>query len=83
MIEAILKLPAPVRHVILLALSVVIGYVGTDVVPDLSDRSPVVGVLAGALVTAVLAIVTPLVSSYGVGAGTARALGARTPADNT
>lgn len=77
--ERILALPAPVRHLLLLAAVLVLSWVGTDVIPALQDGDSTVGVIVAAALTAVLAYVTPLVTSYGVGAATAREMGARTP----
>jgi hypothetical protein len=77
--DFILSLPAPFRHLVLLVLSVVLAWAGTDVVPFLSNQSNVTGAVLSAALAAVLAVVTPLVSSYGVGAARARELGARTP----
>jgi hypothetical protein len=77
--DAILKMPPFLRHLVLLVLGVVIMWGGTDLVPFLQDQSNVLGGLAAAVVTAFLAWLTPLVSSYGVGAERARELGARTP----
>lgn len=76
--DAILELPAPLRHLVLLAAAGLLAWLGTDVIPLLEDQ-PGYGVLASALLTAFLAYATPLVSSYGVGAARARELGARTP----
>jgi hypothetical protein len=76
-VKAILELPAPFRHLVLLLAGVLIAWGGTDVVPFLQNQSNVTGALAASLVTAFLAWVTPLVTSYGVGSDTARQLGAR------
>lgn len=79
MTDFLLSLPAPVRHLVLIVLSVVLAWAGTDVVPFLSNQSNVTGAVLSAALAAVLAVLTPLVSSYGVGAQRARELGARTP----
>lgn len=57
---------AAVRHLILLVLSVTLGWLSTEVVPVIND-APGWGVPIGGLVAAVLAYVTPLVNAYGVG----------------
>lgn len=82
MIKRILALPAPVRHALLLLLSVLASWALTEWLPSLGDDSVVVSLLT-AVLSGVLAILTPLVSSYGVGAAQAREMGARTPADTT
>ena len=58
---------APVRHLTLLLLSVVLGWTGTDLVPILRE-TPGYGALAAGVVATLLAVLTPLVQSYGVGA---------------
>ena len=77
--DFILSLPAPVRHLVLGLLSVLLAWAGTDVVPLLSNQSNLTGSLLSVALAAVLAVATPLVSSYGYGAARARELGARTP----
>lgn len=57
---------APIRHIILLVLSVVLGWLSTDIVPWINDN-PSLGVVVGGLVASVLAYITPLVNAYGVG----------------
>lgn len=78
MLDFILTLPAPVRHLVLAVASVLLAWAGTDVVPALQNQSNVLGSVLAAALLAVLSVVTPLVSSYGVGAQRARELGART-----
>lgn len=78
MLDFILALPAPVRHLVLLVASVLLAWAGTDVVPFLQNQSNVLGSILAAALLAVLSVVTPLVSSYGVGSARARQLGART-----
>lgn len=79
--DAILKLPAPVRHALAAAGSVVLAEAGTVWIPGLENQSNVIGATLAAACWVLLAWLTPLVSSYGVGATRARELGARTPAD--
>ena len=79
--DRILALPAPVRHTLLLIASVLLTEAGTEWVPLLANQSNIIGAVLAAALTAFLALVTPLVSSYGVGAARARELGARQPAD--
>lgn len=79
--DTILALPAPVRHLVLIAAGVLLAWLGTDIVPFLQNQSNIVGAVTSAALTAVLAVVTPLVTSYGVGAQRAKELGARTPSD--
>lgn len=79
--DKILALPAPVRHLVLIVAGVLLAWLGTDIVPLLENQSNVVGAVLSAALTAVLAVVTPLVTSYGVGARRAKELGARTPSD--
>lgn len=78
MTDFLLTLPAPLRHLVLLALAGLLAWAGTDVVPWLENQ-PGRGVLAAGLLTAILGVITPLVTSYGVGAARARELGARPP----
>lgn len=80
MLDTILKWPAPVRHLLAILLGVILAWLGTDILPVLEDM-PGSGALAAGLLTAFLAYVTPLVSSYGVGAARARELGAATVAE--
>lgn len=79
MLDTILKWPAPARHLLLALLSAVLAWAGTQV--DAVNDIPGSGALLSGLLVAFLAVVTPLVSSYGYGADRARELGARTPAD--
>jgi hypothetical protein len=72
--DAILRLPAPVRHSILAVASILLTWGATDVVPFLNDQSNVLGAVAAAALMAVLGVLTPLVNSYGVGAERARQL---------
>jgi hypothetical protein len=74
--DFILRLPAPVRHLVLTVASVGLAWLGTDVVGPLQDQ-PGYGPLAAGLLLAFLAYATPLVTSYGAGAERARELGAR------
>ena len=79
--DKILALPAPIRHLVLLVAGVLLSWLGSDIVPFLQDQSSVLGASVAAALTAVLAVVTPLVTSYGFGAQRAKELGARTPSD--
>ena len=58
------SLPAPIRHLILLVLALGLSWAATDVVPWLSGQTGYGALLAG-LLAAVLAVLTPLVQSYG------------------
>lgn len=78
MTDWLLTLPAPFRHAVVLLLAGLLAWLGTDIVPWLQDQ-PGRGVLVASLLTAVLSVLTPLVTSYGVGAQRARELGARPP----
>jgi Na+/citrate or Na+/malate symporter len=66
MAEFLASLPAPLRHLILLLISAGLGWVGADLIPALNDQAGY-GVLLASVIAAVLAYVTPLVNSYGVG----------------
>jgi len=68
MTRFIASLPAPFRHLVLVLAAVLLTWAGTDVVPFLSNQSNVTGAVLAAALTAVLAVLTPLVTSYGVGA---------------
>lgn len=59
------------RHLTLLALAVLLTWAGDEVVPWLHDRGGL-SAAVGALVTAVVAVVTPLTRQYGVGADDGR-----------
>lgn len=76
--DTILRLPAPLRHGLVLLAAGLLAWLGTDVVPWLENQ-PGRGVLAASVLTALLSVFTPLVTSYGVGADRAQELGARTP----
>jgi hypothetical protein len=60
------RVPAQVRHLILMTAAVILGWLSTDVVPWISDH-PSWGVPVAGLVAVILAYVTPLIQSYGVG----------------
>ena len=76
MIAFIATLPAPLRHLVLAVASVLLAWAGTDGVAWLKDL-PGSGALLAGLLAAVLAVITPLVNSYGVGAHAARVAAAR------
>lgn len=78
MVDTILLWPAPARHLLLVLLSAGLAWLGTDGVDMLADI-PGSGALLSGLLLAFLSVVTPLVTSYGVGAERARELGARSP----
>lgn len=59
--------PAPLRHLILLTAALLLSWGTTDVVPALQGQTGWGALLAG-LLAALLAVATPLVQSYGVGA---------------
>lgn len=66
MAEFLASLPAPLRHLVLAVISLTLGWVSADLIPALNDQAGY-GVLVAGLIAAVLAYVTPLVNSYGVG----------------
>lgn len=74
--DFIVRLPAPVRHGVLLVAGTGLGWLATDVVGPLQDQ-PGWGPLASALLVAFLAWATPLVTSYGAGSQRAGELGQR------
>jgi hypothetical protein len=59
--------PAPARHMILAVLTAGLSWGATDLVPSLQARGGVAAAVAVAI-GGVLAVLTPLVDSYGVGA---------------
>jgi hypothetical protein len=59
--------PASLRHLFLIILPVILGWVSSDVIPPLKDRNPLVATLVGAAVVAILGWITPLTRQYGVG----------------
>lgn len=61
------KLSPAARHLALLVISAVLGWAGTDLVPSLQGNNPIIATLVGALVTMLIAYVTPLTRQYGVG----------------
>lgn len=61
------RLSPEVRHLILMLMVPVLGYISAEVVPAwISD--PVLAGLAGVVLTALIAYFTPLTRQYGVGA---------------
>lgn len=56
-----------VRHLVLMVLPILLGWAATDLVPALQGANPVVGAVAGVLLSALLAWLTPLTRQYGVG----------------
>jgi hypothetical protein len=60
------NVPAPIRHIILLLISVGLAWIGTDIIPWLKGQTGW-GLLAAALVSVLLAYFTPLVQAYGRG----------------
>jgi hypothetical protein len=74
--DFLISLPAPARHLVLLVLSVVLSWASTELVPLFANQSNLSGAILSAALAAVLAVVTPLVTSYGYGAARARELGA-------
>jgi hypothetical protein len=62
------KLPAFARHFALLVLAAALTVAGAEVVPALQDQGGVAAVV-GALLTALIAYLTPLTRQYGVGSG--------------
>jgi hypothetical protein len=60
------KLPAELRHLTLMVIVAIGGFITAEVLPTIKDNPLVVG-LAGVIITAVLAWATPLVRAYGVG----------------
>lgn len=76
--DAILRLPAPVRHSILAVSGILITWLETEFVPGLENQSNLAGSILAAVTLAVLGVITPLINSYGVGAARARELQAST-----
>lgn len=60
-------LPPFLRHLILMMLATLLSWAGSDLVPLLNGH-PGWGALAGTLLVAILAWVTPMTRQYGVGA---------------
>jgi hypothetical protein len=60
------KLKPALRHLALLAIAAVLTVVGNDVIPALKDQAGIASVV-GALLTLLIAYVTPLTRQYGVG----------------
>ena len=79
--EKILALPPAVRHLVMIGLAMFLQWLGTDVLDILAQDSTLMGAVAFAVLTALLSVFTPLVTSYGVGARAAKRLGARDPSD--
>lgn len=61
------RLPAQVRHLIMLAFPIVMGWASSEALPALQDRFPAATVV-WSLVSALLLAATPLTRQYGVGA---------------
>lgn len=66
MTKTIARLPAPARHLTLAILTVLLTWAGSDVIPALQGQTGGAALVAG-LLAAGLAVLTPLVNSYGVG----------------
>ena len=62
------KLPAQLRHLVILVTPVLLGWVTSDFLPWFSGRSPALAGLAAAIVTGLGLWLTPLTKQYGVGA---------------
>jgi hypothetical protein len=60
------NLPAQLRHLILLAFPIVMGWASSEALPALQDKFPSAAV-AWSLVSALLLALTPLTRQYGVG----------------
>ena len=79
MMDTVLKLPAPVRHLLAGLAGVLLTWGGTEGIPILQDQSNILGGAVAAGLTYLVGALTPLVTAYGVGAKRARELGARQP----
>lgn len=62
------SLPPLLRHLILVLIASLLTWAGADLVPYLRDMGGVAAI-AGALLTTLVAILTPLTRQYGIGAG--------------
>lgn len=62
------KLPPAVRHFSLMLIAALLAW-GVDTLPRL-NIDPILASLCGAVLTMVIAYVTPLTRQYGVGSGT-------------
>jgi hypothetical protein len=60
-------LPAWARHLLIALISALLAWAASDLVPILTDRGGLAAV-AGAVLTSILLVLTPLVRQYGVGA---------------
>jgi hypothetical protein len=60
------SLPPLLRHLILVLIASLLTWAGADLVPYLKDMGGVAAI-AGALLTTLVAILTPLTRQYGVG----------------
>ncbi len=65
------KLPAQLRHLIILVTPVALGWVTSDFLPWFNGRNPALAGLAAALVTALSLWLTPITKQYGVGSDSA------------
>jgi Na+/citrate or Na+/malate symporter len=65
------NLPAPFRHLIVLVVSALFGWIATDAIPALNGQTGW-GALLAAVLAAALAYFTPLVQAYGVGSTSTR-----------
>lgn len=63
------KLPAPIRHLLIAVVPLLLAWIGTDVVPALHDRPALAGALA-VLVQLATLYATPLTRQYGPQPGT-------------
>lgn len=60
--------PPLLRHLLLILGAALLTWVGSDIVPWLRDQGGAVPALLAALVTTAVAILSPLIRDYGVGA---------------
>jgi len=60
------NLPPIVRHLVLMLLATAAAWAGSDLVPWLQDQGGLAAI-TGALMAALVAVVTPLTRQYGVG----------------
>jgi hypothetical protein len=61
------RLPAWARHLLIALISALLAWAASDLVPILTDQGGLAAV-AGAVLTSLLLVLTPLVRQYGVGA---------------
>lgn len=60
------KLPAWAQHLVIAVVPVLLAWLSSDIIPQLSGRVGWAGI-AGVVLSVIVAVVTPITRSYGIG----------------